>query len=769
MASAVPIIYMLGMAIYNVYFHPLNRFPGPVSHAISRIPYFYRSVRGTLPFDMLKLHERYGDIVRIAPDELAFSHPDAWKDIFSHKNGEPEMAKATWFYRPLDDPLHIVNEDTDEHRRLVISDWYNFTTFDIIGDLAFGEPFGCLEGCNYDQWIKGIFEGAYLGSFMQALSFVPWLKSTLLLLVPKSMQEAHQRHKELTTAKMLRRAAITEKRPDLIEGLLRNKDELKLGIDKLIANAEILIIGGSETTASLLSGVTYLLLQNPNAYETLKHEVRSKFNTQEEINLISVNKLSYMLACLDEALRMYPPIANGLPRVCPKDGSRILGEYIPGKPTPRLIERSTNINSGLISDRRLLLLPQMVKCSSTYHKPSQYCRTEASYPGSNNIDGGVLVALSGLDSYKVHSDTIDVGPGLAWYDVYKALAPYGRAAIGGRMKTIGVPGLTLIGGFHYFNNKYGYAMDNVVSYDVVLGNGTQVVASNVSHPDLFWALKGGANNYGIVTKFTLNTFDVPQVTTSIQVFNETYFPSFFEAMCHSASLDETDPIAAGMIATVTYNATTKVASASLLGVQEGVSNPPSQFANFTKIPATERINNVTTLSQWAENLDSPKQMFRVMFSHKTMKPDPDMLYSIYKAWKAAVDDISDVEGLYPTFVLNEITPSSLRVAQTNGVGNVWGLEPEPLMIWQFSTGWANAQDDLRVESWARQLTEHLHSINQEKGLASEFIYMGDAGEWQDPYAGFPPENVQRMRDIRTAYDPKGIFSTLSWGGFKLGL
>ena len=91
------------------------------------------------------------------------------------------------------------------------------------------------------------------------------------------------------------------------------------------------------------------------------------------------------------------------------------------------------------------------------------------------------------------------------------------------------------------------------------------------------------------------------------------------------------------------------------------------------------------------------------------------------------------------------------------------------LVWQFSTGWANAQDDLRVESWARQLTEHLHSINREKGLASEFIYMGDAGEWQDPYAGFPYENVQRMRDVRAAYDPKGIFSTLSWGVFKLGL
>jgi hypothetical protein len=62
-----------------------------------------------------------------------------------------------------------------------------------------------------------------------------------------------------------------------------------------------------------------------------------------------------------------------------------------------------------------------------------------------------------------------------------------------------------------------------------------------------------------------------------------------------------------------------------------------------------------------------------------MKPDPEAILSIYKAWKSAVDQISDVEGLYPTFVLNEITAPSLRVAQTNGIGNVWGLEPEPLM------------------------------------------------------------------------------------------
>ncbi|KAJ5673431.1 hypothetical protein N7507_002558 [Penicillium longicatenatum] len=111
-------MYLIFHVIYHLYFHPLSRFPGPKSHAISRIPYFRRAIKGTLPFDMLDLHNKYGDIVRIAPDELAFSYPDAWKDIMGHKNGEAEMSKADWFYCPLDESRHIVNEDLYEHKRL---------------------------------------------------------------------------------------------------------------------------------------------------------------------------------------------------------------------------------------------------------------------------------------------------------------------------------------------------------------------------------------------------------------------------------------------------------------------------------------------------------------------------------------------------------------------------------------------------------------------------------------------------------------------------
>jgi hypothetical protein len=62
-----------------------------------------------------------------------------------------------------------------------------------------------------------------------------------------------------------------------------------------------------------------------------------------------------------------------------------------------------------------------------------------------------------------------------------------------------------------------------------------------------------------------------------------------------------------------------------------------------------------------------------------MKPDSEVLYSIYQTWKDAVDQVADVEGLYPTFVTNAISPTSVRVAKNNGVGNVWGLEEEPLL------------------------------------------------------------------------------------------
>lgn len=152
-----------------------------------------------------------------------------------------------------------------------------------------------------------------------------------------------------------------------------------------------------------------------------------------------------------------------------------------------------------------------------------------------------------------------------------------------------------------------------------------------------------------------------------------------------------------------------------------------------------------------------------------MLPDAAQVFKIYQAWKEAVDTMSDIEGFYPTFVLNFLPKSAISVAKNNGVGNVWGLDDDKSwLIFQFSTGWASATDDLRVTNWARSLLDYYHLENQNLGLASDHLYMGDAGEYQDPFEGMPLVNVQRMRAAREVYDPLGVFTRLAWGGFKLG-
>jgi cytochrome P450 len=94
-------------------------------------------------------------------------------------------------------------------------------------------------------------------------------------------------------------------------------------------NAQLIIVAGSETTATLMSGALYLFATHPEVMQKLTEEVRSAFNSEEEIKLTSVNHLNYMLACLNEALRMYPPVPIGLPRVVPKGGHTIAGHWVP--------------------------------------------------------------------------------------------------------------------------------------------------------------------------------------------------------------------------------------------------------------------------------------------------------------------------------------------------------------------------------------------------------------------------------------------------------
>lgn len=100
--------------------------------------------------------------------------------------------------------------------------------------------------------------------------------------------------------------------------------------EELASNAQILMIAGSETTATVLTATTYFLASNPETLKKVVNEVRSGFSSENDINMDSVKKLTYMLACLNEGMRVFPPVINGSVRTIRPEGDDIIGHYIPG-------------------------------------------------------------------------------------------------------------------------------------------------------------------------------------------------------------------------------------------------------------------------------------------------------------------------------------------------------------------------------------------------------------------------------------------------------
>jgi FAD/FMN-containing dehydrogenase len=126
------------------------------------------------------------------------------------------------------------------------------------------------------------------------------------------------------------------------------------------------------------------------------------------------------------------------------------------------------------------------------------------FPGFGTNDGGVVIDLGGLADVEVVDDQrhlVRIGGGATWGQVASALTPYGLAISSGDTRSVGVGGLTLSGGIGWKVRKYGLALDNLVAAEVVTADGEVVTASATENSDLFWAIRGGGGNFGIVTAF----------------------------------------------------------------------------------------------------------------------------------------------------------------------------------------------------------------------------------------------------------------------------
>ncbi len=136
-----------------------------------------------------------------------------------------------------------------------------------------------------------------------------------------------------------------------------------------------------------------------------------------------------------------------------------------------------------------------------------------SVPGFGTNDDGVVIDLSLMKGIRVdpHTQTVRAEGGCTWGDFNHATYPFGLATTGGVVSTTGIAGLTLGGGIGHLSRGLGLSIDNLLSADVVTADGQLLVASSKENEDLFWALRGGGGNFGVVTSFEYQLHPVKDI------------------------------------------------------------------------------------------------------------------------------------------------------------------------------------------------------------------------------------------------------------------
>jgi cytochrome P450 len=154
----------------------------------------------------------------------------------------------------------------------------------------------------------------------------------LNLLVSKETKTKRQTYMRFSCEKVDKRMARETERPDIWTYVTKNSHIEGIGLapTELHSNGNTFMLAGTETTATELSGLTYLLLKNPKKLGRLIKEIRGAFTRLEDITMVKLSQLSYLQACIEEGLRVYPPVPVGLPRITPDGGANVCNHWIPG-------------------------------------------------------------------------------------------------------------------------------------------------------------------------------------------------------------------------------------------------------------------------------------------------------------------------------------------------------------------------------------------------------------------------------------------------------
>jgi FAD/FMN-containing dehydrogenase len=353
-------------------------------------------------------------------------------------------------------------------------------------------------------------------------------------------------------------------------------------------------------------------------------------------------------------------------------------------------------------------------------------------------NGGLLLKTTPMSAVDVDPArrVARVGGGALWSDVIAAAAPHGLAPLSGTSPSVGVTGYTLGGGAGWLSRLHGYAADSVVRAQVVTAGGELVTASATEHPDLYWALRGGSGNFGVVTELEFRLYPVASVYAGMAMFDAERAADAF-SVYREWALDEPDEsntamLLANMPPSGEPVLILRALYAGAAGDAERLLAPLYDAAGPPRMDGMRE----TSFADAAAMMPPPPPMIAEMHFDLFHEVPDEAIAALVKA-------SGSVSGI-------ELRHWGGAMARPDGDAGPIGHRDVPFSI--VVAGQATEAEEAErlfagVRAVAAELAPH--------ATGHKFLnFLGDAGRTADAYT---PEDHQRLREVKAAYDPDNVF------------
>lgn len=380
--SSLGIAYLFSSIVYRIFFHPLSKYPGPVLGKLTALHTTYHAYKGDRYLHLYQLHKKYGPVVRYAPNALSFNSSTALQQIYGHGAQSRKFQKSEFYkgfvaVKGVHNTHNAIDKKVHARKRRVLSAAFgenalrgmegdmlvhigeameliekgkdgmdvgevmSWLAFDVMGEFSFGKTFGMLRD-ESTRFVTGMIEMA---------ATMHYICGNYLLL--KSLNIARIAFPEITTTRwkyILHSRACADERMklhadgldadkrDFFHYLLDAADASKasgneqdvLSKPELWGEANVLMIAGSDTTATALTATLYFLAHHPEIQAELRKELRGLFGSATEITgHNNIGQAVFLKATIEEAMRIAPSVPGLLPRECIAEGATIDGHSVP--------------------------------------------------------------------------------------------------------------------------------------------------------------------------------------------------------------------------------------------------------------------------------------------------------------------------------------------------------------------------------------------------------------------------------------------------------